>query len=165
MYYSCGRNLNRSQVSFLWASVLPYILGLLLCMVVYYLLRYTSKYVQWHSVTNFSRRNNFPCMSEERHFGSKIVLHTPHWHTVNVDYLYRRIPKSTSYTAIHNSGEDSGVDEHAIVCMRHCTPDTHIIHISGLHESMWTKFLFCRRRICLLLLLMLNPWGVTWPVD
>ena len=115
-----------------------------------YLLRYSSKYVQWHSVINFSCRNNFPCMPEERHFGSKRFLHTIHRHTVNVDD--RRIPASTWYTAIHNSGEDSGVDEHAMVCMRHCIPDTHIIHISGLHESMWTKFLFCRRKN-----LMLHP--------
>ena len=162
LYYPCGRNLDRSQVSFIWASFLPYILGLLLlCMVVYYLLRYTSKFVQWHSVINFSCRNNFPCMPEERHFGSKIVYilrSTTHWHTVNVDY--RWIPASTWYTAIHNSGVDSGVDEHAMVCMRHCIPDTHIIHISGLHESMWTKFLFCRRKN-----LMLHPWRVTWPVD
>ena len=85
-----------------------------------YLLRYSSKYVQWHSVINFSCRNNFPCMPEERHFGSKRFLHTIHRHTVNVDD--RRIPASTWYTAIHNSGEDSGVDEHAIVCMRDCIP-------------------------------------------
>ena len=29
LYYPCGRNLDRSQVCFIWASVLPYVLGLL----------------------------------------------------------------------------------------------------------------------------------------
>ena len=48
---------------------------------------------------------------------------------VNVDD--RWIPASTWYTAIiHNS----------------LIPDTHIIHISGQHESMWKRFRFCRRR-------------------